>query len=249
MKGPSRERFFRVWAVLFAFAGLLCLFPSRALSGVVVHDVVAVKDQKIMLRAETRGKLFRRGGELVEFFVDGKSIGKNLSGGDGIAFKPFVPKSTGIFQLQVRSRGEEGTGRLLSLDRGSAIVLVDVEGTLFEGPFPMKARLGSQEVIERTCERFPVVFLQTSLVGLRVVKGWLKENEYVASPVVAWGQGAVLEEMAEKGLHIKAVIAGPKVIETWKGKKPLTFSFDRVEGAERVKEWEEIGSKLLAEKN
>lgn len=234
---------------LLAALVLFALFPARALSGVVVHDIVVVKDRKIMLRAETRGKLFSRGGELVEFFVDGKSIGKNLSGGDGIAFKPFVPESTGIHQIRVRSNAEEGTGLLLCLDRGSAIVFVDVEGTLFGEPFPVKPRQGSQEAIGKICERFPVVFLQTSFVGLRVVKGWLEENEFEASPVVEWRQGALLDEMAEKGLKTKAIIAGPKVIETWKGHRPLTFSFERVEGAERVKDWEEISSKLEVGEN
>lgn len=234
---------------MFSLAVLLCMSPARALSGVFVHDIVAVKDRKMMLRAETRGKLFSRGGALVEFFVDGKSLGKNLSGGDGIAFKPFVPESTGSHQIRVISNGDEGTGRLLSLDKGSAIVFVDVEGTLFGEPFPLKPRQGSREAIGKICERFPVVFLQTSFVGLRVVKGWLEENEFAASPVVEWRQGALLEETAEKDLKIKAVIAGAKMIETWKGQKPLTFSFERVDGAERVKDWEEISRKLQVGEN
>jgi len=225
------------------------VFPARALSGVVVHDIVAVNDRKIMLRAETRGKLFIRGGELVEFFVDGKSIGKNLSGGDGIAFKPFVPERAGIHQIRVRFNGEEGTGRLLSLDRGSAIVFVDVEGTLFGGPLPLKPRQGSKEAVERIRERFPVVFLQTSLVGLRAVKSWLEENEFAASPVVAWRQGALLDEMVEKDLKMKAIIAGPKVIEGWKGPRPLCFSFDRVEGAEKAKDWGEIAEKIQVQQD
>ncbi|MDY6988419.1 MAG: hypothetical protein SWQ30_10220 [Thermodesulfobacteriota bacterium] len=249
MKDPRRERFFRVLAVFFSFAVPLCLFPARALSGVVVHDLVAVKDRKIMLRAETTGRLFSSGGELVEFFVDGKSIGKNLSGGDGIAFKSFVPEGTGIHQIRVRSNGDEGTGRLLSLDRGSAIVFVDVEGTLFGEPFPMKPRQGSQEAIGKICERFPVVFLQTSFVGLRVVKSWLEENAFAAAPVVAWRQGALFDEMGEKDLKIKALIAGAKVMETWKGDRPMTFSFKRVEGAERVKDWGEISRKLQVGEN
>ena len=113
----------------------------------------------------------------------------------------------------------------------------------------MKPRQGSREAIGKICERFPVVFLQTSFVGLRVVKRWLEENEFAASPVVEWRQGALLEETAEKDLKIKAIIAGPKMIETWEGHRPLTFSFERVDGAERVKDWEEISTKLQVEEN
>jgi len=235
-------------SLLAAFV-LFAIFPSRALSRVFVYDTVAVKGRKCLLRAETRGRLLPRGGELVAFFVDGKSIGKNLSGGDGIAFKSFVPESTGIHQIRVTFHGEEDTGRLLCLDRGSAIVFVDVEGTLFEGPLPMNPQQGSREAIGSICEHFPVVFLQTSFVGLRVVRAWLAEHAFAPSPVLAWRQGAVFDEAAEKELKIKALIAGPKVIETCKGHRPLSFSFDRVDGAEKVKDWQEIRSKLEAEKN
>ncbi len=49
------------------------------------------------------GKLFSKGGELVEFFVDRESIGKTLSGGDGVAFKAFIPAKTGLHQIRVNS--------------------------------------------------------------------------------------------------------------------------------------------------
>jgi hypothetical protein len=234
---------------LFSFVVLSCLFPAEALSGVVVHDLVGVRDRKLMLRAETRGRFFARGGQLVEFFVDGKSIGKNLSGGDGRAFRPFVPKRTGIHQIRVTLNRGEGSGRLLSLDPGAALVLVDVEGTLFGTPFPLKPREGSEEAMRSICERFPVVLLQTSVAGLRVVKKWLEATALAASPVLAWKQGALLDDIAEMGLKIKAVVASPKVIEAWKGHRPLTFSFEKIEGTERVKDWEEISRKLEVEKN
>ena len=37
---------------------------------------------------------------------------------------------------------------------------------------------------------------------------------------------------------------GASVIESAKELKPKAFSFDEVEGAEEVKDWEEIGKKL-----
>jgi hypothetical protein len=114
---------------------LLLFFPDIAFSEIIVHDTVAPKGQESMLTVETKGKLFREGGELVEFFVDGKSLGKSLSGGDGFAFKRLVPSRAGIYRITVKSKREEGQGLLLSLRKGDGILFVDVEGSLFEGGF------------------------------------------------------------------------------------------------------------------
>jgi len=234
----------RVPAVFFSFAVFFCMFPARALSRVVVHDTVAVKGQKVMLRAETRGKLFSKGGQLVDLFVDGKSIGKNLSGGDGVVFKAYTPLEEGLFEIRAKSDGDEGTGLLLSLDKDSSIVFVDVEGGLLEGIFPMKPREGTRKAIEEIEKTYPVVFLQTSLVGVRAVKGWLQEYEFVGLPVMAWRQGRVFDEIVAKDLKIKAIIGGPKVIESAEKHHALAFSFEAVDGAEKVKGWEEITGKL-----
>jgi hypothetical protein len=209
-----------------------------------VYDTVVLEGQKVMLRAETRGKLFSKGGELVEFFVDGKSIGKTLSGGDGVAFKQFTSAKTGLRQISVRSDKDEDTGLLLSLKRGSSIIFVDVEGSLLEGLFSRKPKHGSQKAIKEIQKRFPIVYLQTSLIGVRAVKGWLEENEFPKLPVVPWRQGTIFSEVAKKDFKIKAVIAGPKVIESAEEYKPLAFSFEASEGAEQVKDWEEISKKL-----
>ncbi len=231
-------------AVFICLAILFCVFPASALSRVTVYDTVVIEGQKVMLRAETSGKLFRKGGELVEFFVDGQSIGKTLSGGDGVAFKQFTSIKTGLRQISVRSDKDEDTGLLLSLKRGASIVFVDVEGSLLEGLLSWEPKHGSQKVIKEIHKMFSIVYLQTSVVGLRAVKVWIEENEFEKLPVVPWRQGAIFNEIAEKGLRIKAIIGGPKVIESAKEYKPLAFSFEASEYAENVKDWEEISNKI-----
>jgi len=236
--------FMRVLAVFICFAVLFCIFPASALSRVIVDDTVALKGQKVMLRAETRGKLFSKGGELVEFFVDRESIGKTLSGGDGVAFKAFIPEKTGLHQIRVSSSGDEDTGLLLSLKRGSSIVFVDIVDCLLEGPFSRKPRQGSQKAIKDLYKRFPVVLLQRGFFSARAIRAWLKENEFIELPIVPWKRGAIFDEIAQKDLRVKAIIAGPKVIESAREHKPLAFSFEAVEDAEWVKDWEEIRKKL-----
>ena len=231
-------------AVFICLAILFCVFPASALSRVTVYDTVVIEGQKVMLKAETSGKVFRKGGELVEFFVDGQSIGKTLSGGDGVAFKQFTSIKTGLRQISVRSDKDEDTGLLLSLKRGASIVFVDVEGSLIEGLFSWEPKHGSRKAIKEIHKMFSIVYLQTSVVGLRAVKVWIEENEFEKLPVVPWRQGAIFNEIAEKGLRIKAIIGGPKVIESAKEYKPLAFSFEASEYAENVKDWEEISNKI-----
>ncbi len=231
-------------AVFICLAILFCVFPASALSRVTVYDTVVIEGQKVMLRAETSGKLFRKGGELVEFFVDGQSIGKTLSGGDGVAFKQFTSLKTGLCPIRVISDKDEDTGLLLSLKRGASIVFVDVEGSLLEGLLSWEPKHGSQKAITEIQKMFSIVYLQTSVVGLRAVKVWIEKNGFQQLPVVSWRQGAIFDEIAEKDLRIEAIIGGPKVIESAKEYKPLAFSFEASEYAENVKDWEEISNKI-----
>jgi len=97
------------------------IFPALAVSDIIVHDSVAPVGKEIMLKAEVKGKLFSKGGVTVEFFVNGKPIGKSLSGGDGLAFKQFVPSVAGMYLINAKSDMDEGRGLLFSLNLPSAV--------------------------------------------------------------------------------------------------------------------------------
>jgi hypothetical protein len=221
-----------------------CIFPPIALSRVTVDDAVVVKGQQIMLRAETKGKFFRKGGELVEFFVGGTSLGMTLSGGDGVAFKPFVPVKAGLYEIEVNSGGDKDSGVLLSLREGSSIVFVDVESSLLEGRLSRKPKPGCQKAIKEINQRFPVVVLQTGFVGVKAVKTWLRENDFLELPVFPWNKGGIFNEITYKGFKVKSVIASPEVIESAREHRSVSFSFQQTDNAEWVKDWEEISKKL-----
>jgi hypothetical protein len=235
----------RILATLIFLVLSSCLLPAPAFPEVIVHDMMVLKGEKIMLSVETMGKLFPRGGEVVESFVDGKSIGKSLSGGDGFAFKQFIPQRFGLHQITVKSGKDKGNGFLLSLKKGDRILFIDVKGSLFEGLLSKKPKTGSQKIIKKFSSRFPVVFLQTELFDIKTIKIWLKENGFIDLPVIPWRQGMIFDQINEKGLKIKAIIGSQSVIESAKAYKPKSFSFEEVEDAEEVKDWEEIGKKLL----
>jgi hypothetical protein len=63
-------------------------------------------------------------------------------------------------------------------------------------------------------------------------------------PVVPWKGGAIFDEMNRKGLKMRALIGGPHIIESAGKYKPPAFWFDRVDNAEKVKDWETLQKKL-----
>ena len=225
---------------LFLLRAIL-LSPTGALAEVAVSDLVAPAGQEVMLRAETKSGFFSKGGTLVEFFIDGKSAGKKLSGGDGMAFLPFVPARTGLHKIAAQSEGDRDDGLLLAVKGSTQLVVIDVEGSLREpSSFALKPRSGSVPVVKKINRTYPVVFLWTEFVGLGAVKSWLKENGFPAAPLLPWSRGEVFETIGEKHLNIRAIIGKPDVVQSAKGYAPRAFSFEAAGDAEAVQDWDEI---------
>jgi hypothetical protein len=219
--------------------------PAGALAEVAVQDMVAQAGREAMLRAETKSGLFGKGGALVEFFVDGKSAGKKLSGGDGVAFLPFVPARTGLHKIKVQSDGDKDEGLLLSVKRSTQLVVIDVAGSLREpSSFALKPRSGSMQAVKKINRTYPVVFLWTELVGLGAVKSWLKENGFPAAPLLSLRRGEVFETIGEKHLKIRAVIGKPDVVQSAKRYTHRAFSFESTGDTEAVQDWDEIVKKV-----
>jgi len=229
---------------LIAVSFLFCLFRPALHAEVIVHDSVVRTGEEVMLEAETRGRFFRRGGEQVEFLIGGRHAGKTLSGGDGFAYRKFVPSRQGLFKIDARSGKEAGSGLLLSLEKGRSVVFVDAEGTLFSGLLSGEPREGSRKALAVINKKFPIVILQTGLLSTSAIKTWLKEHKFPDLPVIPWDQGRVFDGIVEKGLSIKAVVAGRDVVESSGKYSPPAFSFEDTENSEEVKDWEEIRRRL-----
>jgi hypothetical protein len=232
----------KILRIVFLLIVILSL-SSAAGAEVIFFDDISLKGGPVMLKAVTKGKVFSKGGQMVEFSVDGKSIGRSLSGGDGAAFKEFRAEKTGLHKVSVVSGTDKDSGFMLSLKRGAEIVFIDVEGSMF-APMSGKPVKDSRKIIKAIAKRFPVVYLQAGMLDIRTLKKLLKENEFTEAPLLPWREGNVFEEADKKGLKIKFVIGGKTVIESAKEFKPKAFSFNEVEGAEEVRDWEEIGKKM-----
>lgn len=224
------------------FMLLFIMYSPPALNAdILVPDMIAIKGEPFLLRAETRKGFFRKGGELVEFFLNDESIGKNLSGGDGVAFKEIIPGTEGIKKVRASSREERGEGLLLVLRRGRGIIFIDVEGALRDRQFELKPKDGSKEAIIKLATTYPIVYLHTGLIGGSLIKEWLEENDFIEAPLRPWDNGTLFEEISDLGLKINAVIGGSAVIRS-AGKfdpRALTFEED-VEGSETVESWDDI---------
>jgi len=242
--GPDNSLTLTVVIVSVFTVILLHLVAPPAHADVYVYDTVAVQGGEIRLKAETRGTVFARGGELVEFFVGDASLGKNLSGGDGAAYRFYKPSRPGLMTVRAVSRGQHGTGYLLVLKPGSSLVAVDVEGTLLMEGFMSPGRPGSRDAVAALAGRYPLVYLQSGQTNLKAVRYWLDQNEYAGAPLLPWDGGAVFRELAKKGLKIHAVVGGPAVIESAFKYKPQAFSFEPLKGAVRLKSWKELEEKL-----
>ncbi len=243
-KAHIKANFKAALAVFFIFPLFVCLFPETASGGVIIRDIIVLNHQKVMLRAKTTGKIFAKGGQIVEFFVDGESVGKTLSGGDGVAFKSFTPMKIGLYQTRAASGEDKSAGLLFSLKKDTRIVFIDVEGSLLQMRFSTVPKKGSQKAVEEIYKKFTVVFLQTGFFGVTIVKAWLKKNNFPELPVVPWRQGAIFQEITENGLRIHAVIGSSNVIESAKDYNGRSFSFNALENSELVKDWMEVIEKL-----
>lgn len=229
------KRFF----IILLFTAV-CGTPAVSNSAVVVHDDIAVINKEVRITAQTKGGFFAKGGQLVEFIVNDRSLGTVLSGGDGYAYKTFVPRGRGLQEVIARHGDDKGKGALLSLPKGSSMVFIDFEGALLRSFFSEETIRDSRHAIGEIKKKYPVVYLQSEFMGLILIKEWLRENEFPESVVLPLGNGAVFDNINRKGFRIKAVVGGKKLIDAAAKYKAKAFSFEDIENAIKVNNWEEL---------
>lgn len=228
---------------------LVCLLLVPALYGsayaeVFVHDMVALTREEVLIKVETKSGYFSKGGQTVEFSINGKSAGKVLSGGDGIGYKIFRSGRPGMYTVSARYDKDTDTGNVLVLKKGTGIVFIDIEGSLLAAPFAKNPIASSREVIKKIVKKYSVVYLHTGTIGIREVKEWLRKNRFPAAPVVAWQMGDVFAALYNKGLRMKAVVGSQAVIDSANSYNPAVFVFDEQDDAKNLKTWQEIEKKL-----
>ncbi len=229
---------------LFFFFILFIGSPVLTSAEIFVHDGIALKGEEISIKAETKGRYFSKGGQMVNFFLGKKPIGNALSGGDGFAYKSFIPHTSGLNIIVAKYGKDSDRGIIMSLKKDSKIVFIDVEGSLLSSPFSKEPIERSRDIIKSIIKKYPVVYLHTGVIGIKSIREWLRKNRFPESVVLPWEMGSVFNDLNKKGIKIKAIIGSLPVIESAIDYKPVAFTFDESDYAEKVKDWKEIGKKL-----
>jgi hypothetical protein len=226
------------------FLLLVIALPASASAEIFVSDTVALSREEILIKAEIKSGYFAKGGKTVEFSVNGKSIGSVLSGGDSIAYKIFKTGRPGMYTVSAKSGKDIGRGVILVLKKSSALVFIDIEGSLLAAPFAKKPVKSSREAISKIMNSYPVVYLHTGNIGISSVREWLRQNRFPASAVMSWEMGEIFAALTKKGIKIKAVIGSQAVIDSAKEYKPEFFGFDEEDSSKNLKLWQNIEKKL-----
>ena len=226
------------------FLLLFIALPASVHAEIFVNDTVALSREEVLIKAETKSGYFAKGGKIVEFSVDGKSIGSVLSGGDSIAYKIFRTGRPGLYKVFARCGKDTGSGVILTLKKGSNVVFIDIEGSLLAVPFAKKPIKISSDIIRKIMNSYPVVYLHTGNIGLKAVREWLRQNRFPASAVMSWQTGDIFAALNKKGIRIRAVIGSQAVIDSAEAYKPESFGFAEEDSSNNLKTWQDIEKKL-----
>lgn len=229
--------------IVVAGLGYLLFFVTTLDAAVSVNDQVCKTGKEVLLEAKVKRGFIGSGGERAEFFVNNKSIGRTLSGGDGYAFFPFVPEKEGIYKIKVKVRDKDAEGILLSTRPERGIVVIDVAGSIFEFRYiVMKSlRPGASKAIKKISRRYHIVYLWQGMFSKEAIREWLKKYDIPVMPLLNIRS---IEELKEQGFFFKAVIGGPAAIELFKDSKTKLYSFEDIEGSTELKDWDHAGRVL-----
>ncbi len=227
---------------LFLFF-LICCFvvlpTAQSWGAVIVYDRVTTVGTPVYLKVLTKGRFFADGGRLVEFYLDKKSLGKNLTGGDGYGYRKYTPKRPGIIKVQVRSKGESGSGLVLVMKKKEKVILIEIEGGFKDAFISEIAAGASRRAVERLLKKYRVIYI-SRYTGLRMARDWLHEGEFPEAPVLRWQGAKMFSALKEKGIHLYAIIGSASVIAEAEEHIEKRYSFEKTQKGQTVKDWEEI---------
>lgn len=223
---------------------VLFLVPAgSSRAEVVVFDTITVQGRPVMLRALTKGRFFPSGGQIVEFSLDGKEIGRTLSGGDGYAFLEIKPGETGLHEVEAKSKGERSGGYLLVCNKGDKLFFIEIENALMGSLLSDAVRQGADVVLPSIMKSFRVVYV-TGLLGASRAREWIRTNRFPPSVIIDSLSEEYIQELTSMGLIPYAVVGSPGLVGPAGNLIRKRFSFVPMEGVTEVKDWYDLRKKL-----
>ena len=222
---------------------LICIFfilPSaQGMSAVIAYDNVTTVGTPVFLKVLTKGVIFPDGGRLVEFFLDEKSLGKNLTGGDGYGYRKHTPKRPGLMKLNVRSKGESGSGWLLVAKKREKVVFIEIESGFKDAFISEIAAGASRRAVERMMKKYRIVYL-SRYTGVRAARDLMDEGEFPDAPVLRWKGAKMLSALKERGLQLFGIVGSAGLIAESAEHIEKRYTFEKTQDGQTVKDWEEI---------
>jgi L-rhamnose mutarotase len=227
---------------IFWFCGFLFLSATPCLSAVIVYDQVTTVGTPVYLKVLTKGLFFAEGGRLVEFYLDDKSIGKNLTGGDGYGYKKYTSRRAGIIKVNARSKGESGSGLLLVMKKSEKAVLIEIESGFKDAFISQTAASADRRALKKLFKEYRVIYFSrySRYVGIRATKDWLDKFEFPAAPVLTWRGPQMLNALKARGVHLYAIIGSAEIIGQATEYIERRYTFEQTQNEKTVKDWQEI---------
>ncbi len=228
---------------IFLACVFLVLPATRSLSAVIVYDRVTTVKTPVYLKVLTKGKIFADGGRLVEFFMDDKSLGKNLTGGDGYGYRKYVPRRAGTFKVRATSDGESGNGLVLVMKKSDKAVLIEIEGGFKDAYISDIAAGASRQAVKQLLKKYRVIYLSRN-TGVRMARNWLDEMAFPDAPVLRWRGAQTLNALKEKGIQLYAIIGAAGVLAAAADHVEKRYTFDETQNGQTVNDWHELMTEL-----
>jgi hypothetical protein len=223
--------------------GFSILPAAHGLSSVIVFDRVTTVGTPVYLKVLTKGRIFADGGRLVEFYLDDKRFGKNLTGGDGYGYRKYIPRRAGMIKVRATSQGEGDSGLLLVMKKSEKAVLIEIESGLKDAFISDIAAGAGRQAVGQLLKKYRVIYL-SRYSGIRIARISLDKMEFPEAPVLEWRGEQTLKALKENGVNLYAIIGPASVISTAAGHIENRYTFDENQKEHTVKDWQEVLQRL-----
>ena len=233
----------KIMRLAFLIFGFLILPAAHGLGAVIVYDRVTTVGTPVYFKVLTKGKIFAAGGRLVEFYLDDKSFGKNLTGGDGYGYLKYTPRRSGIIKVRATSQGESGAGLVLVMKKSEKAVLIEIEDGFKDAFISDIAAGASRQAVKQLLKKYRVIYL-SRFTGIRMARSWLDEMEFPDAPILQWQGEQTLNALKEKSINLYAIIGPANVIDIAADHIQKRYTFDQNQKKQTVKDWQEVMERL-----
>ena len=237
----SSSKYYLLLAALFLG---IYTFASTSSAHVVVFDRVTTLGTPVRLIVLSKGKLFSKGGQMVDIFIDNEKLKQVLTGGDGYGYLNYIPKHPGLERITAKSGLGEGSGLILILEKHEKAVLIELGSGFKDSLLSEEARSESQSVIKGLSRQFKIIYLIRHISGT-LPKKWLKKENFPESVVIRWKGAQTLEALKVNGVNLYAIIGSATLMSPSVKYIENRYCFEKTKDGKTVANWKEI-EKLLS---